>query len=173
MFQSIFLYTGPGLAVKGAMFPNHGILLRNQSVIGEAGDALYCVTDDVTCCGTPPTPDCCGAPSDNGGSGNERGDWHFPDDRQLTSDTANTHLWYASWLTGAVLMNFRGTATTGTTGLHRCDIRDSTGTLHHFYTCIYAEKGDHIFLCKSTTSYTDTLHQLYICVITALWHFLL
>ena len=168
----ICMLTGPGLALKGAVFPNHGVLRRDPSVIGEDEDALYCVTDDVTCCGTPPTPDCCVTPSSrtgNGGSGNRQGDWYFPNGIQLSSGTDNGNLWYARWLTGAVLMNFRGTATTGTTALHRCDIQDSAGTLHHFYTCIYAEE-EHIFLCKSTTSYTDTLHQLYICVMTALWH---
>ena len=114
------------------------------------------MTDDVTCCGTPPSPDCCGTPSShtgNGGSGNGRGDWYFPggDLEPLPSGTANAFLWYARWLTGAVLMNFRGSASTGTTGLHRCDIRDSTGTLHHFYTCVYAEAGDNIFSCEFTT----------------------
>ena len=34
-------------------------------------------------------------------------------------------------------MNFHGTATSGTTGLYRCDIRDSTGTLYQLYTCVY------------------------------------
>ena len=147
----ICMLTGPGLALKGTVFPNHCVLRRDPSVIGEDEDALYCVTDDVTCCGIPP-------------SGNGQGDWYFPDNVKLI---ANELLWYAQWLTGAVLMNFRGTATSGATGLHRCDIRDSTGTLHQFYTCIYAENGE---LCKSMTSYTDTLHQLYICVMTALWH---
>ena len=88
------------------------------------------------CCGTLP-------------SGNGRGNWFFPNGNVLTSSTSQ-NLWYASWLTGAVLMNFRGNATTGTTGLHRCDILDSTGTLHQFYTCIYAEAGSNIFPCKST-----------------------
>ena len=132
------MLAGPSLALKGAVFPNHGVLRRDPSVIGEDEDALYCVTDGVACCETPPSVG-------DGGSGNGRGDWHFPDDRQLSSGTANTHLWYASWLTGAVLMNFRGTATSGTTGLHRCDIRDSMGTLHQFYTCFY----DNNAKCKS------------------------
>ena len=122
------------------MLPNHSILRRDPSVIGEDEDALYCVTDDVTCCGTPPSPDCCTIPYSHigaGGGGNGQGQWYFPSDDTLTSGSANTHLWYASWLTGAVLMNFRGTATTGVTGLFRCDIRDSTGTQYQFYTCIY------------------------------------
>ena len=125
-----FLLTGAGLALKGAVFPNHGVINKDPSVIGEDEDALYCVTDDVACCGTPPN-------ATDGGSGNGRGHWHFPDNSTLQSGTANTFLWYAGWLTGAVLMNFRGTATTGTTGLHRCDIQDSTNTLHQFYTCVY------------------------------------
>ena len=135
------------------MFPNHGVLRRDPSVIGEAEDALYCVTDDVTCCGTPPSPDCCGTRDSfagDGGSGNERGDWYFPNGNALKSGTARPFLWYVRWLTGAVLMNFRGTATSGTSELHRCDIRDSTGTLHQFYTCVYTETGDNIFSCKST-----------------------
>ena len=152
-----FLPTGAGLTLKGAVFPNHGVINKDPSVIGEDANALYCVTDDVTCCGTPPSPDCCGTPSSltgDGGSGNGRENWYFPDGEPLPSGTAQPFLWYARWLTGAVLMNLRGTATTGTTGLHRCDIRDSMGTLHQFYTCVYTETGDNIFSCKSTISYT-------------------
>ena len=122
------------------MIPNHSVLKRDPSVIGEDDGALYCVTDDVACCGTPPSPDCCDRSpptSTDGGSGNGRGHWYFPNGNELQSGTDVPLLWYARWLTGAVLLNFRGTATTGTTALHRCDIRDSTGTLHQFYTCIY------------------------------------
>ena len=126
------------------MFPNHGVLRQEPSVIGEDEDALYCVTDDITCCGTTPSVG-------DGGSGNGRGDWYFPNGRAMDSGTENGNLWYARWLTGAVLMNFRGTASTGTTGLHRCDILDSTDTLHHFYTCVYVEAGDNIFSCEFTT----------------------
>ena len=129
-YFGLFLYTGPGLALKGTVFPNHGVLMHNQSVIGEDEDALYCVTDNVTCCGTPPN-------ATDGGSGNGRGHWYFPDNKEVQSGTAVSFSWYARWLTGAVLMNFRGTATSGSTGLHRCDIRDRLGTLHQFYTCIY------------------------------------
>ena len=155
-----FPLIGPGLSLKGVGVPNHGVI--DKEVIGEGVDALYCVTDDVTCCGTPPSPDCCGTPSSltgDGGSGNGRGDWYFPDGIQLQSGTANDFLWYARWLTGAVLMNFRGTATTGTTGLHRCDILDSTNTLYQFYTCIYAEAGDNISSCKSTPCNTRDVLQ--------------
>ena len=152
----LFLHTGPGLSLKGALFPNHGVLLRNQSVIGEDEDALYCVTDDVACCGTPPN-------ATDGGSGNGRGHWYFPDNNTLQSGTAQPFLWYASWLTGAVLMNFRGTATTGTTGLHRCDIRDRLGTLHLIYTCIYDTvvsdcKFVAVCICSSCNTSIYTLH---------------
>ena len=143
--MTMHFHIGLGLALKGAVFPNHSVLRRDPSVIGEDGDALYCVTDDVTCCGTPPSPNCCGilpTVTGDGGSGNGQGFWYFPDnpsiqDDQLLSGTANSYLWYARWLTGAVLMNFRGNATSGTTELYRCDIQDSTGTLHQFYTCVY------------------------------------
>ena len=111
------------------MLPNHSVLRRDPSVIGEDDDAVYCVTDDVTCCGTPPSPS-------DGGSGNGRGHWYL-DNAELTSSTANANPWYASWLTGAVLLNFRGTATTGAAGLYHCDVQDSTGTLYQFYTCVY------------------------------------
>ena len=157
-----FPLIGPRLTLKGVDVPNHGVINKDPSVIGEGADALHCVTDDTTCCGTPPSADCCGIPSSltgDGGSGNGRGDWSFPDGKALQSGTANGFLWYASWQTGAVLMNFRGTATSGSTGLHRCDILDSTGTLHQFYTCIYAEVGDNIFSCKSTTCNTRDVLQ--------------
>ena len=135
-----FLLTGACLALKGAVFPNHGVINKDPSVIGEDEDALYCVTDNVTCCGTPPTPECCDRPpptSTDGGSGNGQGHWYFPNSNKLKSGTAEPFLWYARWLTGAVLMNFRGTATTGTTGLHRCAIHDSMGSIHQLYTCVY------------------------------------
>ena len=158
-----FLPTGAGLTLNGAVFPNHGVINKDPSVIGEDEDALYCVIDDVACCGTPPSPDCCQPPptSTDGGSGNGQGNWYFPNGDPLPSGTDQPFLWYARWLTGAVLMNFRGTASTGTTGLHRCDIRDSTGTLHQFYTCVYGANGNVIFSCESTISYMGTLHQLY------------
>ena len=142
----IILHTVPGLVLNNTAFPNHGIIKNDPLVIGEGVNALSCMTDDITCCGTPPSPG-------DGGSGNGRGHWYFPNDIQLQSGTANGNLWYASWMTGAVLMNFRGTATTGTTGLHRCDIRESTGTLHQFYICAYAEAGSNIFSCKCMAMY--------------------
>ena len=132
MLQS-FLLTGPHLTLKEVVFPNHGVINKDPSVIGEDADALYCNSNDNTCCGTLP-------------SGNGRGNWFFPNGMVLTSSIANAYLWYVSWLTGAVLMNFRGTATTGTTGLHRCDILDRTGTLHQFYTCVFQDNAD--FDCK-------------------------
>ena len=135
--------------LKGEVFPNHGVLRRDPSVIGEDDNALYCVTDDITCCGIPPSADCCGTPANltgEGGRGNEQGLWYFPGGtgNQLPSgnDAQMPFLWYARWLTGAVLMNFRGNATSGSTGLHRCDILDSRGTLHQFYTCIYQDNVD-------------------------------
>ena len=149
----LFLNIGPGLALKGAVFPNHSVLRRDPSIIGEDEDALYCVTDDVTCCGTPPSPDCCGIPSSltgEGGSGNGGGHWYFPDNRGLTSGAANTNLWYTSWLTGAVVMNFRGTATSGALELFRCNVLDSRGTLHQFYTCVYDNTS--ISECESIQS---------------------
>ena len=149
MLQSFPLEV-PGLTLNGANFPNHGVINKDPSVIGVDANALYCNSNDDICCG-------------NLTSGNGRGNWFFPNGVVLTSSTANAILWYASWLTGAVLMNFRGTATTGTTGLHRCDILDSTGTLYQFYTCTYAEAGDNIFSCKSTP---DT-RQIY-CIISIL-----
>ena len=145
MLQSFPLIV-PGLTLKGVTFPNHGIINKDPSDIGEDTDALYCNSNDDMCCGTLP-------------SGNGRGNWYFPDGTVLTSSAANPNLWYASWLTGAVLMNFRGAATTGTTGLHRCDILDSTGTLHQFYTCIYAETGDNNFTCKSTPDTRQIYHM--------------
>ena len=132
-----FLHTGPGLALKGAVFPNYGVLRRDSSVIGEAEDALYCVTDRVACCGTPPSPDCCGtidSLSGDGGSSNGQGLW-FSQNDHLQSGTADTNLWYASWLNGAVLLNYRGG--TGTTGLYWCLITDNTGLPHRYYTCVY------------------------------------
>ena len=136
------LFIGPGLAYKGAVFPNHGVIGKDTLGIGEDEDALYCVTDNVTCCGAPPSADCCGTPftlTGDGGIGNGRGDWYFPSGDILPSgtDTVRPFRWYARWLTGAVLINFRGTATQGTSGLHRCDIRDRMGTLYHFYNCVY------------------------------------
>ena len=149
-----FFVPGPGLALKGEVFPNHGVLQQDPSVIGEDENALYCVTDDVTCCVTPSSADCCGTTDSRtgtGGSGNGQGNWYYPNGDPLPSgnEAQMPFLWYARWLTGAVLMNFRGSADTGTTGLHRCDIQDSMGILHQFYTCIYKDNGDSD--CKPVT----------------------
>ena len=128
---SLVTLTGPGLALKGAMIPNHSVLERSTSVIGEAENALYCVTDDVTCCGTPPSPG-------DGGSGNGRGHWYYRDrtDPYSSATTIPISPFYASWLTGAVLLNYR--APGGARGLFRCEILDSRSTLHQLYTCIYS-----------------------------------
>ena len=126
------------------MFPNHGVISKGLLGIGEDEDALYCVTDNTTCCGIPPSPDRCGTVpassfAGNGGSDNGRGNWYFPNGNVLPSgtDPASPFRWYARWLTGAVLTNFRGTANQGTGELIRCDIPHSMDTLHQFYTCIY------------------------------------
>ena len=126
---------GTGLALKGIVLPNHSVINKDPFLIGEDEDALYCVTDDVTCCGIPPSPDCCGTlptVTGDGGIGNGQGDWYFPNGTKLVSGSTNDNVRYASWLTGAVLINFRGTSTTGTTGLYRCDILNST-----FYACLF------------------------------------
>ena len=139
-----YFHAGPRLAHKGAVFPNHGVIGKDPLGIGEDEDALFWVTDDVTCCGTSPSADCCGTVpvsglAGDGGSGNGQGNWYFQNGDLLPSgtDTVRPFRWYARWLTGAVLINFRGTATQGTSGLHRCDILNSTGTLFQFYTCVY------------------------------------
>ena len=142
MIAYTFLFTGPGFALKGDMIPNHSVLERSTSVIGTDDDALYCVTDDVTCCGTPPSPG-------DGGNGNGRGSWYFPHPYgQIPSSTAHTGSWYASWLTGAVLLNYRGHGSNGVTGLFRCEIQDSTSTTQHLYTCIYASGTQECKLCS-------------------------
>ena len=116
-----FSFTGPGLALKGTMIPNHSVLERNTSVISTDDDALYCVTDRVTCCA---------------GRGSDQADWFFPGTiNELQPDA--TGRWYGGRLTGAVLMNYRSNGGNGITGLFRCEIRDSGGTLHKLYTCIY------------------------------------
>ena len=127
------------------MIPNYSVLRRDPSVIGEAEDALYCVTDDVTCCGTPPS-----LPS-SGGRSNEQGRWFFPSGDNIASSTDNANLWYASWLTGAVVLNFRGDSSRGVVGIYHCDIQDSTGTTHQLYACIY---GDGDSTCKCIHAHT-------------------
>ena len=129
------------------MIPNHSVLKKDPSVIGTDDEALYCVTDDVTCCGTPPCP------PESGGSGNERGRWYIPDNRgghKKLSGIKRVGVWYASWLTGAVLLNYRGDGTdtiAATTGFFRCDIRNRENALHLLYTCIYDDQP-HTYTCK-------------------------
>ena len=144
IFCLIFFLTGAGLALKGTMMLNHDILMRNLSIIGTDDDALYCVTDDVTCCGTLPSPG-------DGGRGNGRGYWYYPRTiGVLTSSTDSDRVWYTSWLTGAVLMNYRDDIFRGVTGLFHCEIQDSTGTTHQLYTCIYSTEDTE---CKSLVIY--------------------
>ena len=140
------------------MLPNHGV---HPFTIGEDDDALYCITDDVTCCGTAPSSDCCGTSDSrtgDGGIGNGRGYWYYHSDFEVPSKNGNT-LWYATWLTGAVLLNFYGNATEFTAKLFRCEIRDSMGALHQFYTCLYDNSDD--YHCKCIPQFS---------IITVRWH---
>ena len=140
------MISGPGIALKGTVLPNHGVL----TFTGEDDDALYCITDDVTCCGTAPSPGCCGTYDNrtgNGGFGNGRANWYYHSDYQVPPSNGNTG-WYARWLTGAVLLNFYGNGTDITAELFRCAIRDSMGALHQFYTCLYDNSDD--YQCKCT-----------------------
>ena len=129
------------------MIPNNHVIKRHPSIIGTDEDALYCMTDDTTCCRTPPCL------PDNGGSGNERGHWYLPKDDCVGYELSGIErdgVWYASWLTGAVLLNYRGDGTDdhrAKSGLFRCRIEDKTNTAHDLYTCIYTEQS-HTSECK-------------------------
>ena len=132
------------------MFPNHGVISKGLLGIGEDDDALYCVTDDMS-----PAVEhhpvliavelqthlslllVMVAVVMDEETGTSRMVMYLPSG----TDPASPFRWYERWLTGAVLANFRGTANQGTGELNRCDIRDSTGTLHQFYTCVYDEHG--------------------------------
>ena len=133
------------------MISNNSVINREPGVIGTDDNALYCVTDDVTCCGTPPSPG-------DGGSGNGQGSWFYPDVGHLLSRTDTVDQWYASWLTGAVLLNFRGNASIGGTGLYHCEIQDATGTTHRLYACIY----DNVYTtCKTVVCKISTIEASY------------
>ena len=147
VFNSFLLLTGPGLGWKRNDISNHSILKRD--VIGTNDDAVYCVTDAVTHC---ETSHCL---PESGGSRNGRGCWYFPSDGpggiKVPFSSEQHGLWSASWLTAAVLLNYRGDGTNGSTGLFRCDIKDDENITHHFYTCIY-DDGPSDFKCKVHTS---------------------
>ena len=127
----MFLFLGPGLALRGTTIPNHSILRKDPSVIATDDEALYCVTDNVNCCGTPPSL------PNSGGSGNGRGHWYFPHNARIPSSTGRNGRWYGSWLTGAVILNYRGNGTNGASGLFRCEVQDSTGNTQQLYICMY------------------------------------
>ena len=96
--------------------------------------------NDTTCCGIPPSPG-------DGGSGNGEGYWYGPDGVRIPSGTEHNGVWYTSWLTGAVLLNYRGDGRSGETGLFRCDIKDRANTIHQLYICMYGDSRDD-FKCK-------------------------
>ena len=118
-----FQYIEHSLAHKQNRLSNNSLI--TESDIGVDDDAVYCVVVDTNCCGTLST-------------GNGRGQWYFPNGNQLQSSTANSNLWYSTWTTGAVLLNYRKTSTTGTTGIFYCEIQDSQSELHALYIGIYA-----------------------------------
>ena len=143
IFLKLFLpLTGPGLALKDEIIPNHSVLKRDPSVIGTDNDALYCLTDDLTCCETPPC-------NKSHCSCNCRGHWYAPNNRQVNSCNDTNNPYCESCLTDAVLLNYHGDG--GKTGLFRCDIKDSKNNIHHLYTCIYGD-GPSDFNCKVHSS---------------------
>lgn len=124
-------FSEPGLALKGAMLPTHSVLKKDPSVLGTDDDALYCATAfiDFSRCCIPPAPINTQSP----GIG---GNWYLPSGRALYS-VHSLDVWYAEWLRGAVLMNYRGDG--GDSGLFRCDIIDLFGDIQQFYVCMYAD----------------------------------
>ena len=158
--QNFLLLTGPGLVLKGAMIANYSIFEKSPSVIGIDDDALYCVTDDTACCGIPPS-------TSSGGSGNGRGHWYYPGDSGLLSSTEapSTYRYYTSWLSGAVLMHYRGDGSSEDLAGHfRCDIQDSTGTTHQLYTCLYDSTSATDCEFPVFTKHTDKLNYAHIIV---------
>ena len=132
--------------MKGIKIPNHSVLRRNPSVIGTDDDALYCVTNDTTCCDTQPCDRCnCTC----------RGRWHFPNSKVINNCTED-NFYCTSCLTGAVPLHYRGDGRTGETGLFRCDIEGSTDPL---YICIYGYGRDD-FKCKVHSSCLAIEHAL-------------
>ena len=118
-----FIITGPGIVHRGVLISNNSLITRTD--IGVDDDAVYCVVDDANCCGTP-------------SAGNGRGEWYFPlMGMYLHLKTQPVFKFYASWTTGAVLMNYRGTDGGGASGVFSCKIQDANNILHTFYLGVY------------------------------------
>ena len=126
--NQLLLFLDPGIAHKGRILVNNSLLTLNPNAadgVGVDEDAVYCMTDDINCCG-------------NSSSGNGRGYWYNPNEVAVQSTEAG-YRWYATWTHGAVLLNSKHLNGAGTTGMFRCDIWDKMDNVNTFFIGVFAE----------------------------------
>ena len=107
-----------GVTFGGADANN--VLLTLGDVGTSDNNTLCCFTDRTSCCGTA----------------NGDGDWYHPNGTRV-GGIINASQVYSVWGSQEVRLNHRGGGTAGSTGLFRCDIRDSENTLHSYYVGVY------------------------------------
>lgn len=146
----IWIYNGNS---KKLVIPANNSVISRDDIRTDNG-ALYCITNDVTCCGTSPCRPESYLPGSDG-CGNERGGWYSPADNnkgiEVPSSTNQSSVWYNAWLTGAVSLNYRGNGSNGITGHHRCAFKNNGEDVEELFICIY-DDGVNDEKCKLHSS---------------------
>ena len=112
-------------------FSLSGITYQNNSLvtledIGEAGDALFCITDLTACCRPPYT----------GENGPDIGNWFFPNGTQIYTPGEGTDWdFYRTRGETVILMHRKGG---GEDGIYRCEIPDAINVAQTIHIGVYS-----------------------------------
>ena len=112
---------GPGnvnFSLNGTTYQNNSIVTLED--IGEGDDALFCVTDQITCC-------------QHTDAGSVIGNWFFPNGTRVRSQEMQWGFHRARRWSVVVLQRRRG----GVNGIYHCEIPDAIGIIQMVYIGVY------------------------------------
>ena len=114
-------------AGEGVWFSLRGTTYQNNSLvtlenIGEDGDALFCMTDNIACCARAQVP-----------GGGILGDWYYPNDTVVPNQGDGWDFYRLRGQSVIYMNRRRG----GLDGIYRCEIPDTTGVNQAIYMGVY------------------------------------
>jgi hypothetical protein len=112
------IFSGVSLLLNGELKLNNSVIVWSE--IGEDGSSLFCLTDNI---------DCCGATSNSG-------NWVDTNNDAINDNTTNAV--YQERRRNSILLQQQEMAPT-IEGILRCDIVDANNTMQHLYVGIYPE----------------------------------